>query len=360
MYDEENRVTLKDIVKETGFSLVSVHRALAGKAGVGAGTRRIIIEAAERMGYQVNLMASALKRQPYTVAIVLPETEQRGSLYFNYMWRGVHDFMSEIGGYPLTFNVIPFELPALPEAEEKYQLQALDKLLAREPLPDGLITMPIVNTPEMEERIRRLTERGVKTVLIENDFPDTARLSCVSPGDEHIGRLAAELICSMVPQETGSIFVAAGNETSPSHRMNTMGFTDYVRTHRPGLTVVAVHDAERVPDAKGYYDIIARDDMLAAYSVRARNTIPLCEAALMAESRHKLLVLGSDLFKESAAMLRRGVLKGIVYKNPYEKGHRALQVLSEYLLRDKKPQEEQLVPISVIMRSNLPYFEQFI
>ena len=95
--------------------------------------------------------------------------------------------------------------------------------------------------------------------------------------------------------------------------------------------------------------------------MRARNTIPLCDAALRLESERKLLLLGSDLFDQSAEMLRRGVLKGIVYKNPYQKGFLGLKVLVEQLLMDKPPRSDRLfVQISVIMRNNLVFFEEFI
>ena len=81
----------------------------------------------------------------------------------------------------------------------------------------------------------------------------------------------------------------------------------------------------------------------------------------MIESKRKLLVIGSDLFAKSADMLRRGVLKGIIYKNPYQKGYTGLKVLVESLIKDLPPKEENItVPISVIMRNNLVFFEEFL
>ena len=41
----------------------------------------------------------------------------------------------------------------------------------------------------------------------------------------------------MIWQQSGTVLIAAGKEDSLSHRMNTIGFTDYVRTHRPELNV---------------------------------------------------------------------------------------------------------------------------
>lgn len=357
-----SNVTLKDIADATGFSLVSVHRAMNGKSGVSEKTRQKILSAAHEMGYTANLMASVLKRKTVNIAIVIPERERAGAFYFNYMWKGCRDYINDISGYQINFIECAFELRPGAQLEEQDQLKALDRLYAEHGGElDGLLTVPMLNTAALQESISRFIRRGVSVVLIDNDFPASGRLCCIAPNDENTGRLSAELMCSMVHQTSGSILVAAGNETSLSHRLNAMGFADYVRTHRPELNVITINDQSEGPSADRFYQVLRDPGVIAAYSVRARNTIPLCDAALRLESERKLLLLGSDLFDQSAEMLRRGVLKGIVYKNPYQKGFLGLKVLVEQLLMDKPPRTDRLfVQISVIMRNNLVFFEEFI
>ena len=354
-------VTLKDIAESTGFSLVSVHRAINGKSGVSEKTRRAILAAAEKMGYTPNLMASVLKRKQLNIAIVFPQLGGSGAFYFDYMWKGCKAYIDENTGYQINFIDCPFDLDPGSMHEEEHQLETLRELcLTMGDELDGLLTVPMENTEAGNREIERLCEKGVKVVLIDNDFPGSGRMCCISAGDENTGRLSAELMCAMVHQQQGTILVAAGNEQSPSHRLNAMGFADYVRTHRPELNVICVNDPQH-PTPEVFYRYMEDPSVVAAYSVRARNTVPLCEAALMLESRRKLLVIGSDLFEKSADMLRRGVLKGIVYKNPYQKGYLGIKVLVERLIKDLPPKDENItVPISVIMRNNLVFFEEFL
>ena len=75
-----NVITLKDVAKNTGFSLASVHRAINGKDGVSEQTRQSILAAAKRMGYTTNLMASVLKRKKVRIAIVFPQREDAGNV----------------------------------------------------------------------------------------------------------------------------------------------------------------------------------------------------------------------------------------------------------------------------------------
>ncbi len=360
--DREAGATLKDIAKATGFSLVSVHRALSGKPGVGAKTRQQILSCAEEMRYRPNVMASALKRRQRRIAIVMPRRQTSGARYFDYMWKGCDAYLEESLGLGVCCEACEFDTGAHGEQEGAAQLETLRRLLEDpEGPPDGLLTVPVTATDAVTDVLRQFCERGTKVVLIDNDAP-VDRLCCIAPSDENTGRLGAELMCSLLGNEGGTILVVGCNRYSPSHLANASGFADYVRTHRPDLGVIITGDEDGAPDAERYARIIADNESIAAaYSVRARSTMPLCGAALRLEGQRRLLLLGSDLFPESADMLRRGVLRAIIYKNPYEKGYRGLKVLSECLRSDARPKADSLgVPISVILRSNLVFFEEFI
>ncbi|MBR1408317.1 MAG: LacI family DNA-binding transcriptional regulator [Clostridia bacterium] len=359
---KEAGITLKDIARETGFSLVSVHRALSGKPGVGPEARQKILECAEEMRYRPNVMASALKRRQRRIAIVMPKRRDAGARYFDYMWKGCDAYLQETLGLGVACEKYEFDTGAHGRQEGEAQLQTLKRVLeSPEGPPDGLLTVPVTSTEAVTEVLRCFCEQGTQTVLIDNDAP-VDRLCCIAPSDENTGRLAAELMCGLLGREGGTILLVGCNRYSPSHMANASGFADYVRTHRPDLGVIITGDEDGAPDAERYARLIADNaGIIAAYSVRARSTMPLCEAALRLEGARRLMLLGSDLFPESADMLRRGVLRGIIYKNPYEKGYRGLKVLSECLRSDAKPKADSLgVPISVILRSNLVFFEEFI
>jgi LacI family transcriptional regulator len=67
------RATLKDIAAELGLSPSTVSRALAGHSHVNQSTRSAILRAADRLGYQPNAIARALRRQSTrTIGLVVP------------------------------------------------------------------------------------------------------------------------------------------------------------------------------------------------------------------------------------------------------------------------------------------------
>lgn len=67
-------ITIKDVARELGVSYSSISRALNGKEGVSEETRRRIVEAAERMGYQPNELARGLvNKVSNTVGVIIPD-----------------------------------------------------------------------------------------------------------------------------------------------------------------------------------------------------------------------------------------------------------------------------------------------
>ena len=314
------------------------------------------------MGYTTNYVASALKRKQMNIAIVLPESEVYGKYYFSYFWKGIHDYASEISGY--NIQILEFPFACTNEGEEQHQLQKLAEVYQSWGTQlDGLLTTPVSNDSVLESALRRFVQTGTQVVLIDNDFPNCGRLCCIAPNDHNTGRLSAELMSSLLPKKEGTVLVAAGDPTSFSHRLNAEGFENYLRKHAPYLHVLSVAD----PVSKqNYHHTLAHiieqhPDIVAGYSVRARNTIPLCRAARESGRLQNMCLLGSDLFPESAELLRHGILKGIVYKNPYQKGYLGLKTLFEYLIKGRAPKSSAIhVTISVILQTNLVFFEEFL
>ena len=64
---------------------------------------------------------------------------------------------------------------------------------------------------------------------------------------------------------------------------------------------------------------------------------------------------------ETEELLESGVLSAVIYKNPYQKGYRAFQILFDAVIKNISPKEELIyVPISIILRSNLRFYKEFI
>lgn len=358
----EKRVTLKDIARTSGYSLVSVHRAMNHKDGISSEVRQKILQTAEDLGYTANYVASALKRRQINLAVILPESEDSGKYYFRYIWKGCESAIEAVAGYNINTIRRTFSARRSKSSQEQITiLQALyeewgDRL-------DGILTTPDSNNTQIQCLLSRFSGRGVSVVLIDNDFKDCGRLCCIAPNDAYTGRLAAELIDLVLQGRTGTILVAAGDERSLSHKMNVAGLEEYFQANHRSIRIKYVQDADEPEQNRQRLLTALQQDktIVAAYSVRAGNTLPLCQAITACSYGESIFTVGSDLFAESAQMLRQGVLKAIIYKNPYEKGYLGYLTLFEHLIKGKAPKSDAIrVNISIILQNNLRFFEEYI
>jgi len=91
------KVTLKDIAQQSGYSITTVSRALAGYSDVNAQTRQHIIEIANTLGYQPNLLARQLRSQrTQTIGLIIPARDNGFSNeFFAQLMLGIGDAASQ-------------------------------------------------------------------------------------------------------------------------------------------------------------------------------------------------------------------------------------------------------------------------
>jgi LacI family transcriptional regulator len=157
-------VTLKTIAAQTGYSITTVSRALAGYDDVAENTRQTILAAADALGYYPNLTARQLQKQRMdTVGIILPTHGPRfADPYFSEIIAGIGDGLADEG----------FDLLLSTRAPGPDELAAYRRMVEGRRV-DGLI---VVRTRRRDERIAYLAGTSLPFVVfgradLEVEFP---------------------------------------------------------------------------------------------------------------------------------------------------------------------------------------------
>lgn len=104
------KITLKTIAQEAGLSITTVSRALAGYDDVNEDTRKRILDIAERLGYQPNLIARHLRsKSTNTIGMVIPRTAYFSDSFFMELLAGVGRQAAEYGYDLLLSAQLPGE-----------------------------------------------------------------------------------------------------------------------------------------------------------------------------------------------------------------------------------------------------------
>ncbi len=115
-----SKVTISDVARAAGVSAQTVSRTLNGKGEISPGTRRLVLDVIDRLGYRPSSIARSLAtNRTLTLGLVVPDI---ANPFFPEVARGIEDAAWEAGyGVMLcnTLESLPREEAAIRSLEEK-------------------------------------------------------------------------------------------------------------------------------------------------------------------------------------------------------------------------------------------------
>ena len=168
-------LTLKDVAKDLGLSIVTVSKVLRNHSDVSAKTRKRVLKRIEELDYHRNPMARGLVTgRSYTVGLVVPDL--------------LHPWYAEIakGLCRLLRKQDYGVLISSSEEDPKLEREGIEHLLSRR--VDALI---VASSQTTVESFRRIEGQKTPYVLIDRKFAGL-EANFVGVDDELIGQMATE------------------------------------------------------------------------------------------------------------------------------------------------------------------------
>jgi len=187
-----DRVTISDVAREAGVSLMTVSRAINDKGEISPSTRQHVLEVIERLGYRPSRIAQGLATQRTgTIGLVVPDI---ANPFFSDLARGAEDRAHVAGYHILVCNAGESpqrELSVLASLEEK-RVDGL--VLCSSRLHDSALREALAYHPAAVLVNRRLAGADVGVVVLADE--EGARLATqhlLESGHRAVGFLAGPL-----------------------------------------------------------------------------------------------------------------------------------------------------------------------
>ena len=181
-------MTIKDIAKESGYSLGTVSRALNGRPEVSGAARKKILEVAQKHHFQLNNNAKHLKQQQRSgIAVLVKGTR---NLLFAAIVEQLQGLIESLGYACLIYYI---------KEEDNEVLQALQVL--RERHPQGILFLGS-SLSHFERDFSKIT---VPCCLVTNSGEELgfSNLSSVSTDDRAAARFAVETLLGLGHRNIG-------------------------------------------------------------------------------------------------------------------------------------------------------------
>lgn len=249
------RPTLADIAAELGLSTMTVSRALNGKPGVGAQTRRRVLEVAEQLGYQANWLAASLKAsRTRTIGVCVHSLTSSSAAE---LLNGI-DHVAREFGYHVFIGCAHDD-----HVTERDVINSFLRMNV-----EGLIVSPVsgeANGPLFAELLRR----DVPMVFVERHLA-TAGMDYVATDNMYGGVLATQHLLELGHRNIA--FVYGGSRDSLEVQDRFLGYQRALRAAGVGNDIVAYFEPPAPLDEENGYRATLelfgrRDDVTALFAV---------------------------------------------------------------------------------------------
>lgn len=353
MSKADRKITIKDIAELAGVSIGTVDRVIHNRGEVSAKTREKILKITETLNFQPDILASTLaSKKGVRFATIMPGVDREGSF-----WKapalGIEKALNEIKHYGVVNKNYLFSV-----VERESFLQQSE--LALNDNPDGMLIAPSLPS-EALQLARKCDERGIPYVLFNSNLPGQNPITYVGQDSLQSGKVAARLMDYGQGKDSGilivSIFSFLKNNTHIQNRRQ--GFIDYFESKgdssRPLYTLEInsfndgdIYAALRAelkdhPDIRGIFVTNSRVFHVARF--------------LESEKLTNINLIGYDLTIENIPFLERNTVNFLINQKPVEQSYRGLIALFNKIVLRKDAPREILLPIDIVTRENLMYYE---
>jgi LacI family transcriptional regulator len=227
---------MKDVARESGLSLATVSKVINGLP-VGKTSRRLVEDAIEKLGYQVNTYARALKSsKTYTVALIMPSLKHP---FFAHLTDELVACLMRSGFRPMLM-ITNYD----PEAEQKCFSMAHSKQV------DGVIALTYKSDLTIDESIPIVT---IDRHLGEN-------IPCVSSDNYRGGELAAERLIALGCKRL--LFMRISSRTPGEPDKRCAGFENCCSMSGADYETLLLYDEETEAPFYRFLDEHIRDGRL--------------------------------------------------------------------------------------------------
>ncbi len=346
------KVRIKDIAEIANVSIGTVDRVIHNRGEVSEATRDKIRKLLEEHNYKPDIIASslALKRQ-INLAVVMPDIVN-DHVFWKLPQAGIEKALEELSHYKISIDTYYFDQFNRDDFCRRVRYFPYNQL-------HGVLFAPVFQE-ESVKFIKRCNREKLPVVLFNSLLEDVQVSSYVGQDAYQSGYVAAKLInYGLEHRKDVAIINMSARKDHYAHIISReMGFRSYFEEHSDRLDNLITIDLNGVDDKrlKEKLDETFENYHIGGVFVTNSRVYKVAEY-LSARGTMSVRLVGYDLLPESTAYLRRDYIDFLISQNPEEQAFKGLSSLFYLVAFNRDPVEKQFMPIDIITRENLHYYQ---
>ena len=340
------RVTIKQIAEIAGVHRSTVDKVLHNRGGVSKEVTDRIKRIIDELQYKPNVIGKALayQKKPLTLAVVLLNTDSLPEIK-----KGIEDSYLEYASFGLKINYYYVH-----SFDGKEQINILNTI--RHEKISGLIITP-VNTKEVEKAINEIVQKGIPTVTINTDIPDSKRMCFIGQDTITAGKVAGELMGQILGGNGKVVLItSSGNFYSSSERKH--GFELMINEKYSSVDIVEVietYEQKTITFEKTLAALKQNKELDGIY-ITCGNVDEVGKAIKQYKNKNSIKVICFDLYPEIVELVKDETITFTIGQDLYGQGYKGVKTIFEYLFYDRSPETDHIkTTIDIRVKENIDY-----
>ncbi|MDR1344580.1 MAG: LacI family DNA-binding transcriptional regulator [Tannerellaceae bacterium] len=347
---------IKDIADLSGVSTGTVDRILHKRGKVSIEAKEKVDKVLKEIDYQPNLIARSLALKKKYNFITLTPQPAKGE-YWAKLAEGVDRAEKELFSYNVNVKRLYFN---------QYDKNSFDTLIPLIALSEchGVVIATLFRESVVELTVA-LDGMGIPYVLIDAYIEDTNCVAYYGTHSYDSGYIAGRLMLGQIGRDDDiAVFYFNRKSEYKSTQVSKReeGFCDYVRNHKHEgrICPVEINAGEDGDNEAVLDDFFDKNPKLKAGIIFNSRACLLCNYLVRRNGTKDFKLIGYDVLDDNVDFLRSGLITHLIAQRPEVQGLHAVKALFRYLAMKEDIEQVNYMPIDVLVKENIAYYNNYI
>lgn len=348
----KKRVTIKDIANKAGVSTGTVDRVLHNRGNVAVDVKKRVEEVMNELGYEKNLLASALAyNRTIRVVALLPEPEK--DPYWKQTEAGIQKAAKSVQHYGLLVETVYFNY-----SDSNSFLDSAKEALSKKP---KAMLFPPMFSEEAQWLLEQCKQLDIPNVMINTYLKDFDSLCYIGQDSYQSGVLGARLLNFGLSNGQTACILNLDFRTKFAYHLldKERGFRAYFADNKESQINIIREDFDGFNDpyklSAFLKNLLKTHPSLHGIFVTNSRTYKVLDC-LAEISNRKIKIVGFDLIEANLKYLYQNKINFLINQNPIEQGFYGVTSLFRHLIQKKEVEKRQYLPLDIVVKENADYY----
>ncbi|MDD3061465.1 MAG: substrate-binding domain-containing protein [Massilibacteroides sp.] len=347
---------IKDIAELSGVSTGTVDRILHKRGKVSTEAREKVEKVLKEIDYHPNLIARSLALKKQYNIIVLTPVVHNGE-YWDQLCSGIEAAEKELFSYNVKVERLYFD---------QYDRNSFDSLIPKVMSADcqGVVIATLFKESVLQ-LTQKLDEKEIPYVLIDAYFEGTHSIAYYGTPSFDSGYIAGRLVYNQITSDEDIVifkFSRIGNQISTQVQIRESGFRSYLseRNYQGRIHQIHIHAEDDVKNKQIVDEFIKKHPEVRMGIIFNSKAHLLGDYLANYPSNKLFKIVGYDAIKANIHYLKNGRITHLIAQRPEVQGLNCIKALFRHLVLKEKNELINHMPIDILMKENIQYYNNYI